>query len=56
MFILASIKKCFVQIICFSWQAEYIIQHPRLPVRIYSVHRGDGKLGEGVFTELEWGV
>lgn len=42
-FILISIKKHFVQIICFSWQAEYIVQHPRLLVPIYSVHRGDDR-------------
>lgn len=60
-FILVSIKKHFVQIICFSWQAEYIIQHPQLLVPIYSVHRGDRReahegcvyrAGMGVVSEL----
>lgn len=57
-FILVSIKKHFVQIICFSWQAEYIIQHPQLLVPISSVHRGDRhegcvyRAGMGVVSEL----
>lgn len=34
-------KKIFVQTICFSWQAEYIIQHPWPLVPINSVYAGD---------------
>lgn len=47
-----------MQIICFSWQAEYIIQHPQLLVPISSVHRGDRhegcvyRAGMGVVSEL----
>lgn len=60
-FILVSIEKCFVHIICFSWQAEYILQHPQLLVPIYSVHRETGgkhmgecvyRAGMGIMSEL----